>query len=76
MKNDFPLGKFLFELNKPKAKTTYKIYEDRDDPWFLYVVKIDIKTGKSSRTSMIIQKDLEGYVDSLKGEGWQKSENQ
>jgi hypothetical protein len=70
------LGKLIKIFNKPKAKTCYKFYEDADDPWFIYIIKYDLKTNKSSQTSMVTAKDIPSWVVMLNKDGWQESENQ
>ncbi len=76
MKNNPTLGKLLKTFNKLKAKTYYKIYEDADDPWFIYIIKYDLKTNKSTQTSMVTAKDIPSWLIMLNNEGWQESENQ
>ncbi len=70
MKNNLPLGNLIFTLNKTGARTYYKIYEDADDPWFIYVLHFNKKENSLKGNSMIIAKDLPGYLDLLKREKW------
>jgi hypothetical protein len=76
MKNDLPLGKLIKVFNKPKAKTGYKMYQDKDDSWFVYVIKYDLKTNKSTQISMVTANDIPSWVSMLNKDGWQESENQ
>ena len=65
--------KVLYILEKPKAKTYYKIVEDKDDPWFIYIQKIDKKTNQIQKNSMIIAKDLESQLNLIKSDGWEET---
>jgi hypothetical protein len=65
--------KILHILEKPKAKTYYKIVEDKDDPWFIYIQKIDKKTKEIQKNSMIIAKDLESQLKLIKSDGWEET---
>ena len=76
MKNDLAIGKFLFEFRKDKAKTYYKVFEDKDDSWFIYVIKYDSKSNTQKSYSMIIQQDLDSHLKLLIDDGWQKTEIQ
>lgn len=67
-------GKILHKFEKPRAKTYCIIEEDKDDPWFVYVKKIEIKTGKLNDSSMIIAKDVDDWVEGLQKSGWVKKE--
>ena len=58
-----------FKLVKPRAKTEIIFKEDKDDPWFVYVLHIEKKSGKKT-TSMIIQKDVEDFKKHYLGNGW------
>lgn len=57
------------KLTKPKAKTTIFIYPDKEDEWFINISH-RTKSGKETKKHTIIKKDLEKYIESLKGEGW------
>jgi hypothetical protein len=64
------LGNLIFTLKKTGAKSYYKIYEDIDDPWFIYVLYIDKKTNSVKRNSMMIAKDIPSYLELLRKDNW------
>lgn len=57
-------------LNKKHSKHVVQYYEDVEDPWFHYVVTRIKKTGEIHDVSMIIQKDVEGWMRYQKQHGW------
>lgn len=63
-------GKILYKFEKPRAKTFCVIEEDKKEPWFVYVKKIENKTGKLNDKSMITAKDVDSWVQGLKESGW------
>jgi len=67
-------GKILYRFEKTRAKTYCIIEEDKDEPWFVYVKKIEIKSGKLNDSSMIIAKEVEDWVEGLEKSGWVKKE--
>jgi hypothetical protein len=67
-------GKILHKFEKPRSKTFCIMEEDTEDPWFVYVKKIENKSGKVSDSSMIIAKDVEDWIEALEKSGWAKKE--
>ncbi len=67
-------GKILYKFEKPRSKTYCVIEEDKDEPWFVYVKKIENKSGKLNDSSMIIAKDVDSWVQGLKESGWIEKE--
>lgn len=63
-------GKILHRFEKPRSKTYCIIEEDKDEPWFVYVKKIENKSGKLNDSSMIIAKDVDDWVKGLEESGW------
>jgi len=57
-------------LNKSRSRNTIVLYEDIDDPWFVEVVTKVKKSGEVTRTSIMIRKDVDVYLDMLVREGW------
>lgn len=57
-------------LNKSRSRNTIVLYEDIDDPWFVEVVTKVKKSGEVTRTSIMIRKDVDLYLDMLVREGW------
>jgi len=70
MKNNLPLGNLIYSLSKTGAKTYYKIHEDADNPWFIYVLHYDKKTNNLKSYSMIIAKDLLKHIEMLNSDKW------
>lgn len=63
-------GKILHKFEKPRSKTYCIIEEDKNEPWFVYVKKMENKSGKLHDSSMITAKDVESWVQGLKESGW------
>ncbi len=57
-------------LNKSRSRNTIVLYEDIDDPWFVEVVTKVKKSGEVTRTSIMIRKDVDVYLDMLVRDGW------
>jgi len=59
--------KVLLRLVKPKARTVYEfvVAEDMgaDNDWFIDMNKLDKKSGKIKDTSLIIRKDIDGWIE-------------
>lgn len=70
MKNNLPLGNLIYSLSKTGARTYYKIYEDADNPWFIYILYFDKKENKLKNHSMIIAKDLPGRIEMFNRDKW------
>jgi len=64
-------AKRLFVLKKKGSPHRLEYIEDPDDDWFVYVVKIRNTSKKFESCSMIIQKDVETWLNSDIGQGWQ-----
>jgi hypothetical protein len=62
----------MIRLNKPKSRQHVIIETDRNDDWFLYVKFIENKTEEVTHTSMIIRKDLPGWITYLGSMGWKE----
>jgi len=58
-------------LEKPKSRQRIEVIPDATDNWFIDITWIEKKTGKIVRTSCIIRKDLDVWMRSLRGEGWE-----
>lgn len=63
-------------LEKKGSRRIIEITTDVNDDWFLHVNWIEKKSNIVSDTSMIIRKDLEGWVRYLKTMGWLPKEEQ
>ena len=63
-------AKRLFILKKKGSPHTLEYIEDPDDDWFVYVVKIRNTSKKFESCSMIIQKDIETWMNVSLQEGW------
>jgi hypothetical protein len=70
MKNNLPLGNLIYSLSKTGSRTYYKIYEDADNPWFIYVLHFDKKKNELKNYSMIIAKDLPKHIEMLNSDDW------
>lgn len=64
----------IIHLQKPKGRRRVEIVTDAEDDWFLHVRTIEKSTGEVHHSSMIIRKDLEGWVRYLESEGWKQVE--
>ncbi len=56
------------KLTKPRARYTIYFRPDKDDDWFIYIMHVD-KNGKSNK-KMIIQKDMNDFLDYYLKQGW------
>ena len=63
-------GNLLHRLEKPRAKFYYLYSEDAEDPWFVYVRKMDKKTNKEIDRSMFVAKDIPQWLDWQLRSGW------
>jgi hypothetical protein len=61
-------------LHKKGSRQKVDIITDDNDDWFLYVNFIEIKTGIINHSSMIIRKDLPGWLSYLSTLGWNKKD--
>ncbi len=57
-------------LKKPKARTAILFRPDRQDDWFVDVIHFEIKSGKQTSKSLIIQKDVEDWLGMYENQGW------
>ena len=64
-------AKRLYVLKKKRSPHTIEFIEDPEDDWFVYVAQIKNTTKKFESFSMIIQKDVETWLRSKVGEGWE-----
>jgi hypothetical protein len=55
-------------LTKPRARHTIYFRPDKDDDWFIFIYHTD-KNGKS-RKRMIIQKDMDMFLNDYINDGW------
>lgn len=69
-------GKIIHRFKKERSRSYCIMEEDKEDPWFVYVKKIDIKTGNVNDCSMIIAKDVKDWVLGLTESGWKEEEIQ
>jgi hypothetical protein len=59
-------------LEKYRSRQTIHITTDTEDDWFLYVKWVENKKDIVSHTSMIIRKDLPGWITYLGSMGWKQ----
>lgn len=59
-------------LEKYRSRQKICISTDFDDDWFLYVKWVENKNGLVSHSSMIIRKDLPGWITYLESMGWKQ----
>ncbi len=57
------------KLTKPRARTEIFFKPDKDDEWFVYIIHKEKKSGKK-KSSMIIQKDMDMFLQHYLNEGW------
>ena len=57
------------KLTKPRARTEIIFKADKDDEWFIYIIHAEKKSGKK-RSSMIIQKDMNMFLQHYLSQGW------
>jgi hypothetical protein len=57
-------------LKKPKARTSILFKPDKEDDWFVNVIHFENKSGKETTRSLIIQKDVQSWLDNLLRRGW------
>jgi|688.fasta_scaffold404746_3 hypothetical protein len=57
-------------LEKPRGRTRIEIVCCDDEDWFYDVNRTDSKTGKLKHTGMIIQKEVQNWIDSYVKEGY------
>lgn len=69
--SDYENNKLLYTLIKPRSPNTIKFVEDKEDPWFIYVLTFKTKSGLISDSSMIIAADLDTWVSSVKRMGFE-----
>lgn len=55
-------------LTKPRARYTVIFRPDKDEEWFIYIIHLE-KSGKSNKR-MIIQKDMDDFLNYYLKEGW------
>ena len=59
-----------FKLVKERAKTEIIIKPDHEDDWFIYIIQKEKKSGKETSKTMIIQKDLNDFLEHYYDKGW------
>jgi hypothetical protein len=57
-------------VKKPKARTAILFKPDKDDDWFVNVITFEIKSGKQTSKSLIIQKDVDQRINGYLSKGW------
>jgi hypothetical protein len=57
-------------LRKPKARTAILFRTDKEDDWFINVIRFELKSGKQISNSIIIKKDVEQWLDGFTQKGW------
>ena len=57
------------KLIKPRAKTEIIFKPDKEDEWFVYIIHAEKKSGKK-RSSMIIKKDMDSFLQVYLNDGW------
>lgn len=57
-------------LTKHKAKNNILFTSDAEDDWFVQIIYMAKKSGKQMDRILIIQKDLEVWLNKYKSEGW------
>ena len=57
------------KLTKPRAKTEIIFKEDKDDPWFIWMHRVEKKSGKKT-SSMILEKDVPDFMRPFLEKGW------
>lgn len=63
-------AKRLYVLKKKRSPYTIEYIEDPDDSWFVYVVKIRNTSKKYESVSMIIQSDVQTWLDYSLTKDW------
>jgi hypothetical protein len=66
--------KVLAELHKEKSPCTVKIFEQKDDPWFIHPTKFMTKSGKINETFVVLQPELNRWIEIYEKEGFIKNE--
>lgn len=61
-------------LKKQKSRTMILFKPDKEDDWFVNVVKFEKKSGKQISNSLIIQKDVQQWLDGYIDKGWEISD--
>lgn len=64
-------AKRLYVLKKKRSPYTVEFIEDPEDDWFVYVVQVRNTTKKFDSFSMIIQKDIDAWLNHRVSEGWE-----
>jgi hypothetical protein len=64
----------LYTLKKKGSPHKIDFIVDKLDDWFIHVVTIRNKTNKIEDISMIIRKDIPGWITYLATMGWVASE--
>jgi len=63
--------KKLYKLTKPRSPLCIEFMtEDLPDEWFIDIVKYRKKSGVVTEHFMILQKDLEDWINSYKKDGF------
>jgi len=57
-------------LNKPRSRKIIEIVTNEEDDWFLHVNRLEKNSRKLTSSSVIIRKDLDDWLNMLKGDGW------
>lgn len=63
-------------LKKPKARTAILFRPDKQDDWFVDVITFELKSGKETSRSIIIQKDVEDWLNMYRNKGWVDSKDE
>jgi hypothetical protein len=69
--SEYADNKVLYTFNKKRSPLTVKFFEDKEDPWFIFVITFKTKTGIVSDSSMIIAADIETWVRSIERMGYE-----
>ena len=67
--------KKLYSLSKKHSKYVLEFLVDSEDDWFIYVAQRLKKTRVIEDYSIIIRKDIPGWLSHKKKQGWEITEN-
>ena len=62
--------KEYYKLTKKGAHQFIKVWTDDPEQWFIEISKCKNKTGEIVSSELIIKKDLDGFIQHLKRQGW------
>jgi hypothetical protein len=57
-------------LTKVGAKTRIDFVTQKEDDWFIDINHVDPKSGQTVRSSMIIRKDMDSFINQYINLGW------